>query len=72
MLFSHKWSRYFLVIYSLLLHLLVVVTLYQLSLWECRHDHEAINLPTLNDDPAAAAAIAGGGGPIGMGNVAPL
>ncbi|KAI7852062.1 CASP C terminal-domain-containing protein [Circinella umbellata] len=72
MLFSHKWSRYFLVIYSLLLHLLVVVTLYQLSLWECRHDHEAINLPTLNNDPAAAAAIAGGGGPIGMGNVAPL
>ncbi|KAI9496836.1 Golgi vesicle transport-related protein [Zychaea mexicana] len=65
MLFSHKWSRYFLVIYSLLLHLLVVVTLYQLSLWECRHDHEAINLPTLNDDPAAVAAAAGmGQGPL--------
>ncbi|CDS06133.1 hypothetical protein LRAMOSA08661 [Lichtheimia ramosa] len=55
MLFSHRWSRYFLIIYSLLLHLLVVVTLYQLSLWECRHDHEAINLPTLNEDPVAAA-----------------
>ncbi|KAI9274670.1 Golgi vesicle transport-related protein [Phascolomyces articulosus] len=67
MLFSHKWSRYFLVIYSLLLHLLVVVTLYQLSLWECRHDHEAINLPTLNDDPAMAAALAGGGAAAGMG-----
>ncbi|KAL9537780.1 hypothetical protein MBANPS3_011471 [Mucor bainieri] len=50
LLFSHKWSRYFFIIYSLLLHLLVVVTLYQLSLWECRHDHEAINFPTNNDD----------------------
>jgi homeobox protein cut-like len=49
-LFSHKWSRYFFIIYSLLLHLLVVVTLYQLSLWECRHDHEAINFPTNNED----------------------
>ncbi|OAC99884.1 hypothetical protein MUCCIDRAFT_124237, partial [Mucor lusitanicus CBS 277.49] len=29
LLFSHKWSRYFFIIYSLLLHLLVVVTLYQ-------------------------------------------
>ncbi|KAL1934315.1 hypothetical protein VTP01DRAFT_6497 [Rhizomucor pusillus] len=48
-LFSHKWSRYFLIIYSLLLHLLVVVTLYQLSLWECRHDHEDLNLPTLKE-----------------------
>ncbi|GAN09984.1 Golgi membrane protein [Mucor ambiguus] len=52
LLFSHKWSRYFFIIYSLLLHLLVVVTLYQLSLWECRHDHEAINFPTNNDDAA--------------------
>ncbi|KAK4512631.1 uncharacterized protein ATC70_003335 [Mucor velutinosus] len=50
LLFSHKWSRYFFIIYSLLLHLLVVATLYQLSLWECRHDHEAINFPTNNDD----------------------
>ncbi|KAI7902143.1 CASP C terminal-domain-containing protein [Cokeromyces recurvatus] len=49
-LFSHKWSRYFFIVYSLLLHLLVVITLYQLSLWECRHDHEAINFPTNNDD----------------------
>jgi homeobox protein cut-like len=49
-LFTHKWSRYFFIVYSLLLHLLVVVTLYQLSLWECRHDHEAINFPTNNDD----------------------
>ncbi|KAI9312004.1 CASP C terminal-domain-containing protein [Dichotomocladium elegans] len=49
MLFSHKWSRYFLIVYSLLLHLLVVVTLYQLSLWECRHDHENLVLPTMND-----------------------
>ncbi|CAO3638106.1 unnamed protein product [Mucor fragilis] len=50
LLFSHKWSRYFFIIYSLLLHLLVVATLYQLSLWECRHDHEAIHFPTNNDD----------------------
>ncbi|KAG2194904.1 hypothetical protein INT47_010646 [Mucor saturninus] len=49
-LFSHKWSRYFFIVYSLLLHLLVVVTLYQLSLWECRHDHDAIQFPTNNDD----------------------
>lgn len=55
MLFSHKWSRYFLIIYSLLLHFLVVVTLYQLSLWECRHDHEAISLPTMNEDSGAMA-----------------
>jgi hypothetical protein len=28
----------------LLLHMLVMVTLYQLSLWEeCRHDHETPN-----------------------------
>ncbi|KAI9480350.1 MAG: CASP C terminal-domain-containing protein [Benjaminiella poitrasii] len=49
LLFSHKWSRYFFIIYSLLLHFLVIVTLYQLSLWECRHDHEDINFPTNND-----------------------
>ncbi|KAI8884818.1 hypothetical protein K501DRAFT_247112 [Backusella circina FSU 941] len=52
-LFSHKWSRYFFIIYSLLLHLLVVATLYQLSLWECRHDHEMINIPTGNEDALA-------------------
>ncbi|KAI8644803.1 CASP C terminal-domain-containing protein [Parasitella parasitica] len=52
LLFSHKWSRYFFIIYSLLLHFLVVITLYQLSLWECRHDHEAINFPTGNNDAA--------------------
>ncbi|KAG2174308.1 hypothetical protein INT43_004331 [Umbelopsis isabellina] len=41
---SNKWSRYFFIIYSLLLHMLVMVTLYQLSLWEeCRHDHETPN-----------------------------
>ncbi|KAI9288837.1 CASP C terminal-domain-containing protein [Umbelopsis sp. AD052] len=41
---SNRWSRYFFIIYSLLLHLLVMVTLYQLSLWEeCRHDHETPN-----------------------------
>lgn len=39
LMFSHRWSRYFLIGYALLLHLLVVTTLYQLSLWECRHDH---------------------------------
>ncbi|KAI9280660.1 CASP C terminal-domain-containing protein [Sporodiniella umbellata] len=49
-LFSHKWFRYCFVVYSLLLHLLVVVTLYQLSLWECRHDHEMLNYPTNIDD----------------------
>ncbi|KAI8374102.1 CASP C terminal-domain-containing protein [Choanephora cucurbitarum] len=49
LLFSHKWSRYFFIMYSLLLHFLVVLTLYQLSLWECRHDHEAIQFPTNND-----------------------
>ncbi|KAF7729005.1 hypothetical protein EC973_005036 [Apophysomyces ossiformis] len=54
MLFSHRWSRYFLIIYSLLLHLLVVVTLYQLNLWECRHDHETSNLPI---DPDMAGKI---------------
>ncbi|KAG1162108.1 hypothetical protein G6F37_002450 [Rhizopus arrhizus] len=52
-LFSHRWSRYFFIVYSLLLHLLVVITLYQLSLWECRHDHEALNFPTNNDDAKA-------------------
>ncbi|CAO3636925.1 unnamed protein product [Cunninghamella blakesleeana] len=46
MMFSHKWTRYLLIIYALLLHLLVVTTLYQLSLWECRHDHETFNTPT--------------------------
>ncbi|KAI9258575.1 CASP C terminal-domain-containing protein [Helicostylum pulchrum] len=51
-LFSHKWSRYLFILYSLLLHLLVVVTLYELSLWECRHDHDAINFPTHNEDAA--------------------
>jgi homeobox protein cut-like len=45
LMFSHRWSRYFLMVYALLLHLLVVTTLYQLSLWECRHDHEEFNLP---------------------------
>lgn len=45
LMFSHRWSRYFLIAYALLLHLLVVTTLYQLSLWECRHDHEEFNLP---------------------------
>ncbi|KAI8093690.1 CASP C terminal-domain-containing protein [Halteromyces radiatus] len=49
MMFSHRWSRYFLIGYALLLHLLVVTTLYQLSLWECRHDHES-QLPTLQND----------------------
>ncbi|KAI9022799.1 CASP C terminal-domain-containing protein [Phycomyces nitens] len=49
-LFSHKWFRYFLIFYALMLHFLVVVTLYQLSLWECRHDHEEINMPTVKDD----------------------
>ncbi|ORX56214.1 hypothetical protein DM01DRAFT_251318 [Hesseltinella vesiculosa] len=44
-MFSQKWTRYFMIGYALLLHLLVVTTLYQLSLWECRHDHEAFNLP---------------------------
>ncbi|OAD75148.1 hypothetical protein PHYBLDRAFT_111647 [Phycomyces blakesleeanus NRRL 1555(-)] len=56
-LFSHKWSRYFLIFYALMLHLLVVVTLYQLSLWECRHDHEEINMPTVKDDTAAFMPI---------------
>ncbi|KAI8968413.1 CASP C terminal-domain-containing protein [Mycotypha africana] len=53
-LFSHKWSRYFFIFYSLLLHFLVIMTLYQLSLWECRHDHEDINFPTnlLNEEAA--------------------
>ncbi|KAG2232566.1 hypothetical protein INT48_000946 [Thamnidium elegans] len=51
-LFSHKWSRYLFILYSLLLHLLVVVTLYELSLWECRHDHDAVNFPTHNKDAA--------------------
>ncbi|CAO3635894.1 unnamed protein product [Cunninghamella echinulata] len=46
MMFSHKWTRYLLIVYALLLHLLVVATLYQLSLWECRHDHETFNTPT--------------------------
>ncbi|KAI9307376.1 CASP C terminal-domain-containing protein [Cunninghamella echinulata] len=46
MMFSHKWTRYLLIVYALLLHLLVVTTLYQLSLWECRHDHETFNTPT--------------------------
>ncbi|CAO3601199.1 unnamed protein product [Absidia cylindrospora] len=45
LVFSHRWSRYFLIGYALLLHLLVVTTLYQLSLWECRHDHEPF-IPT--------------------------
>ncbi|CAO3673464.1 unnamed protein product [Umbelopsis vinacea] len=51
---SNKWSRYFFIIYSLLLHMLVMVTLYQLSLWEeCRHDHETPNFANpmgLNDN----------------------
>ncbi|KAI8329959.1 CASP C terminal-domain-containing protein [Chlamydoabsidia padenii] len=46
LMFSHRWSRYFLIGYALLLHLLVVTTLYQLSLWECRHDHEDFVMPT--------------------------
>ncbi|KAI8065111.1 CASP C terminal-domain-containing protein [Gongronella butleri] len=45
MMFSHRWSRYFLIGYALLLHLLVAVTLHQLALWECRHDHEMFTPP---------------------------
>ncbi|KAI7865973.1 CASP C terminal-domain-containing protein [Spinellus fusiger] len=53
-LFSHKWSRYFLIVYALMLHLLVVVTLYQLSLWECRHDHDTLHLHTAQQEALEA------------------
>ncbi|KAJ2960080.1 hypothetical protein NQZ79_g4469 [Umbelopsis isabellina] len=60
---SNKWSRYFFIIYSLLLHMLVMVTLYQLSLWEeCRHDHETPNFANpmgMNDNGEGMA-----GGPM--------
>ncbi|KAH8554201.1 CASP C terminal-domain-containing protein [Umbelopsis sp. PMI_123] len=61
---SNKWSRYFFIIYSLLLHLLVMVTLYQLSLWEeCRHDHETPNFANpmgMNDNGEGMAGAMGG------------
>jgi homeobox protein cut-like len=61
---SNRWSRYFFIIYSLLLHLLVMVTLYQLSLWEeCRHDHETPNFANpmgLNDNGGGMAGAVGG------------
>ncbi|GAB5590301.1 hypothetical protein Unana1_05201 [Umbelopsis nana] len=61
---SNRWSRYFFIVYSLLLHLLVMVTLYQLSLWEeCRHDHETPNFANpmgLNDNGGGMAGAVGG------------
>ncbi|RUS32918.1 CASP C terminal-domain-containing protein [Jimgerdemannia flammicorona] len=58
---ANRWSRNFLIVYSMLLHLLVMVTLYRMSLWEeCRHDHETPNFANPIDMPGVG--MLGGNG----------
>ncbi|KAJ3049568.1 hypothetical protein HK097_009454 [Rhizophlyctis rosea] len=46
LLAGNKYTRWFFVVYSLMLHMLVFATLYKLSQWEeCRHDHENLLKP---------------------------